>query len=121
MVAISILILIVCFLLALVVLAQNPKGGGLAAGFTGAQQIGGVQRTADFLEKSSWTLAVALMVLCLIASSIKPEASDLASELDAPSAPVTEGAVDPGAVSTENPEEAASEALKSLEDEEETN
>ena len=50
MVAISILILLVCGLLALVVLAQNPKGGGLAAGFTGAQQIGGVQRTADFLE-----------------------------------------------------------------------
>ena len=44
-------------LLALVVLAQNPKGGGLAAGFTGAQQIGGVQRTADFLEKGTWTLA----------------------------------------------------------------
>ena len=64
MVAISIIILIVCGLLALVVLAQNPKGGGLAAGFTGAQQIGGVQRTADFLEKGTWTLAGALMVLC---------------------------------------------------------
>ena len=34
-------------------------------GFTGASQIGGVQRTADFLEKSTWTLASALMVLCL--------------------------------------------------------
>jgi protein translocase SecG subunit len=51
----------------LVVLAQNPKGGGLAAGFTGAQQIGGVQRTADFMEKATWTLAgLALMVLCLV-------------------------------------------------------
>ena len=48
-----ILIIIVAALLALVVLAQNPKGGGLAAGFTGASQIGGVQRTADFLEKST--------------------------------------------------------------------
>ena len=63
---ISVLIIIVAVLLALVVLAQNPKGGGLAAGFGGAQQIGGVQRTADFLEKSTWTLAAALMVLCLI-------------------------------------------------------
>lgn len=63
---ISVLIIIVAALLALVVLAQNPKGGGLAAGFGGAQQIGGVQRTADFLEKSTWTLATALMVLCLI-------------------------------------------------------
>ena len=63
-----ILIIIVAALLALVVLAQNPKGGGLAAGFTGAQQIGGVQRTADFLEKSTWTLAAALMLLCLVNS-----------------------------------------------------
>ena len=66
---IYILIIVVAALLALVVLAQNPKGGGLAAGFTGAQQIGGVQRTADFLEKSTWTLAAALMVLCLVNSS----------------------------------------------------
>lgn len=64
-----ILIIVVAALLALVVLAQNPKGGGLAAGFTGAQQIGGVQRTADFLEKSTWTLAAALMVLCLVMSA----------------------------------------------------
>ncbi len=71
MVAISIIILIICALLALVVLAQNPKGGGLAAGFTGAQQIGGVQRTADFLEKSTWTMAGALMVLCLVAAGMQ--------------------------------------------------
>lgn len=63
---IYILIIVVAALLALVVLAQNPKGGGLAAGFTGAQQIGGVQRTADFLEKSTWTLAAMLMILCLV-------------------------------------------------------
>jgi preprotein translocase subunit SecG len=68
---ITILILIICALLALVVLAQNPKGGGLAAGFTGAQQIGGVQRTADFLEKSTWTLSGALMVLCLISAGLQ--------------------------------------------------
>jgi preprotein translocase subunit SecG len=66
---VSIIIVIVAILLALVVLAQNPKGGGLAAGFSGAQQIGGVQRTADFLEKSTWSLAAALMVLCLVSSA----------------------------------------------------
>ncbi len=79
---ISILIIIVSGLLALIVLAQNPKGGGLAAGFTGAQQIGGVQRTADFLEKSTWTLAAALMVLCL-ASSVN-RSSAKTDELDTP-------------------------------------
>lgn len=71
MVAISIIILIICGLLALVVLAQNPKGGGLASGFTGASQIGGVQRTADFLEKSTWTLSGALMVLCLVSAGLQ--------------------------------------------------
>ena len=70
-----ILIIVVAALLALVVLAQNPKGGGLAAGFTGAQQIGGVQRTADFLEKSTWTLAAALMLLCLVNSGSRGSAA----------------------------------------------
>lgn len=94
MVAISIIILIICGLLALVVLAQNPKGGGLAAGFTGAQQIGGVQRTADFLEKGTWTLAGALMVLCLVSAGLQNTSSSEMDELDTPtleSAPTEEG------------------------------
>ena len=99
--AISIIILIICGLLALVVLAQNPKGGGLAAGFTGAQQIGGVQKTADFLEKGTWTLAGTLMVLCLISAGLQggnaTEVEDLevidATEEAAPAA--EEGAAAP--------------------------
>lgn len=83
MVAISIIIVVICALLGLFVLAQNPKGGGLAAGFTGAQQIGGVQRTADFLEKGTWTLATALMVLCLVSASIQGSATE-GTELDTP-------------------------------------
>lgn len=72
-----IIIIIVASLLALVVLAQNPKGGGLAAGFTGAQQIGGVQRTTDFLEKSTWTLAAVLIILCLL--NVNPHNSGAAT------------------------------------------
>lgn len=96
MVAISIIILIICGLLALVVLAQNPKGGGLAAGFTGAQQIGGVQRTADFLEKGTWTLAGSLMVLCLISAGLQNTSSDEFDDLDTPaiSAPTDETGAD---------------------------
>ncbi|MBL7963123.1 MAG: preprotein translocase subunit SecG [Flavobacteriales bacterium] len=95
MVVVSVLIIIVAALLALVVLAQNPKGGGLAAGFTGAQQIGGVQRTADFLEKGTWTLAGALMVLCLVSAAVQGgEAAEL-DELDAPTEQVTSGEVAP--------------------------
>lgn len=91
MVAISIIILIVCGLLALVVLAQNPKGGGLAAGFTGAQQIGGVQRTADFLEKGTWTLAGSLMVLCLISASLQTTETAEMDELDTPAVEAAPG------------------------------
>jgi len=101
MVAISILIIIVAALLALVVLAQNPKGGGLAAGFTGASQIGGVQRTADFLEKGTWTLAGTLMVLCLVSAGMQ-DGGTVASELDAPIEEVSPGQpVDAGAVTSD--------------------
>ncbi len=66
---ITVLIVIVSVVMALFVLIQNPKGGGLASGFTGGNQIGGVQKTADFLEKGSWTLMVALFVLCIVSAS----------------------------------------------------
>ncbi|UOQ77421.1 preprotein translocase subunit SecG [Hymenobacter sp. 5516J-16] len=52
------LILLVCLLLALVVLAQNPKGGGISSQFGagGAAQLMGVKRTGDLLEKLTWGL-----------------------------------------------------------------
>lgn len=72
-----VLIVIVCVLLALVILVQNPKGGGLASGFQGATQIGGVQKTTDFLEKSTWYLTIALFVLCVWSASFySPSAED---------------------------------------------
>ncbi len=65
--ALIIVILFVCFLLALVVLAQNPKGGGLSSQFGagGAANLMGVKRTGDLLEKLTWGFAIALMVLTL--------------------------------------------------------
>lgn len=70
---VSILILVICVLLGLIVLVQNPKGGGLAANFTGAgSQFMGVRQTADFLEKATWSLSVALLVLSLTATMIIP-------------------------------------------------
>lgn len=65
-VLISVLILITCVLLALVVLVQNSKGGGLASNFSSSNQYMGVRKTADFLEKMTWTLAVVLMTLSLV-------------------------------------------------------
>jgi len=66
-IALVILILLVCFLLALVVLAQNPKGGGLSSQFGagGAANLMGVRRTGDLLEKLTWGFAIGLVVLSL--------------------------------------------------------
>lgn len=64
-VLITILIIITCILLGLIVLVQNSKGGGLAAGFQSSNQYLGVRQTADFLEKTTWTLAIILLVLSL--------------------------------------------------------
>ena len=63
---ISILIIVVCVLLALIVLIQNSKGGGLSSSFASNNQIMGVRRTADVLEKTTWGFAIALFVLCLL-------------------------------------------------------
>ncbi len=72
---IFVLIILVCVFLALIVLIQNPKGGGLDSSFSSANQIGGVQRTADFLEKGTWSLAIVLFVLCLASAGIQDNAA----------------------------------------------
>lgn len=61
-----VLITIVCFLLVLVIMVQNPKGGGLSSTLGGGGQLGGVQKTTDFLDKSTWALATTLIVLILL-------------------------------------------------------
>ena len=67
--AISILIVIASVLLTIIVLLQNSKGGGLAANFAAGNQTFGVRQTADFLEKSTWTLAITIIVLCILATA----------------------------------------------------
>jgi len=66
---ISIAIILVCILLILIVLVQNSKGGGLASSFSSSNQVMGVRKTADFLEKATWSLAGALLVLSLISAA----------------------------------------------------
>jgi len=69
---ISVLIFIACILLTLVVLVQDSKGGGLASNFSASNQVMGVRKTADFLEKSTWTLAIALVTLSLLSIFVIP-------------------------------------------------
>lgn len=116
--ALLILILLVCFLLALVVLAQNPKGGGLSGQFSagGAVSMMGVKRTGDLLEKLTWGFAITLVVLSLgthmLGQSVAGTARSVnqqraletklppAPSLPAPTAP---GAVAPGATAPAQP------------------
>ena len=71
---ISILILIASILLILIVLIQNSKGGGLASGFSSSNQIMGVRKTTDFLEKATWTLAGTVVVLSIVITAFIPRA-----------------------------------------------
>ena len=95
-VLLTIFIFVSAILLILIVLVQNSKGGGLASNFSSSNQIMGVRKTTDFLEKATWTIAIALMVFSISASlSInrgKTEGNRSAIEDQ------IQNAVDPGAI-----------------------
>jgi len=65
---ISILTVIIAIILIFFVVIQNSKGGGLAAGFSSSNQVMGVRKTTDFLEKATWSLAALIVVLSLASS-----------------------------------------------------
>ena len=105
--AIIILILVVCFLLALVVLAQNPKGGGISSQFSagGAASMMGVKRTGDLLEKLTWGFAIGLVILSLsthmltgnTAGPVRSVNQERAMETKLPAPASAPGAPAPGA------------------------
>ncbi len=70
MTAITIMIALVSLLLMAAVLIQNPKGGGVDSTFGGSQanQMFGAAKSADFIEKITWYLAIALFVLCIVST-----------------------------------------------------
>jgi preprotein translocase subunit SecG len=64
-----ILIIVACIVLSLIVLVQNPKGGGLAGNIAGfSNQFMGVNQTTDVLEKGTWIFAAIIGVLCLVST-----------------------------------------------------
>lgn len=69
---ITVLLFIVCILLILIVLVQNSKGGGLASNFQSSNQIMGVRKTTDFLEKATWVLAGSLLFLSIVGTAFIP-------------------------------------------------
>ena len=93
---VSILVIIACIFQVLIVLVQNSKGGGLAANFTSAGQTMGIRKTADFLEKSTWTLAATIIILCVVATATIPRGEADQSRIKSQ----IENAVDPNAIPT---------------------
>ena len=78
-IVVAVLILITCVLMVLIVLVQNSKGGGLSSTFASSNQFMGVRKTADFLEKATWTMAIALLVLSLFSFIIIPKGNTKAT------------------------------------------
>ena len=65
--------ILVCIILVLVILIQNPKGGGLSSGFSSSNNIMGVQRTGDILEKGTWGLAITIMAIAILVNISAPK------------------------------------------------
>ena len=95
---ITVLLAIACILLILIVLVQNSKGGGLASNFQSSNQIMGVRKTTDFLEKATWVLAAALFVFSISATAFIPRQAKTGGESEIKDQ--IQNAVDPTQVPT---------------------
>ena len=74
------LIVVAALLLCFVVMIQNSKGGGLASSFASSNQIMGVRKTTDFLEKATWVLAGCIFVLSVLAAHSLPSRIEVGHE-----------------------------------------
>jgi preprotein translocase subunit SecG len=73
MIIFVILIILACAVLGLIILVQNPKGGGLAGNVGGfSNQLMGVKQTTDVLEKGTWAMAIVVGLLCILSSVFVP-------------------------------------------------
>ncbi len=84
-----ILIVIASVLMIGIVLIQESKGGGLASNFSSYNQIGGVRKTTDFIEKTTWGLAVAMVVISIACAYVAPQAATDSSVLEGIENPTT--------------------------------
>ena len=72
-----------------IVLIQESKGGGLSSSFAGYNQVAGVRKTTDFIEKATWTLAAAMVAISIICAWVAPTASTDSSVMEGIENPVT--------------------------------
>ena len=84
-----ILIVVASVLMIGIVLIQESKGGGLASNFASYNQIGGVRKTTDFIEKTTWGLAAAMVIISVACAYVAPKASSNGSVMEGIEAPAT--------------------------------
>ena len=84
-----IFIVLAAVLMICIVLIQESKGGGLASNFSSSNQIMGVRKTTDFIEKATWGLAVAMVVLSVFCAYTAPDAGSQSVMENATEAPQT--------------------------------
>ena len=84
-----ILIVVAAILMIGIVLIQESKGGGLSSSFAGYNQVAGVRKTTDFIEKATWGLAAAMVVISIICAWVAPTASTDSSVMEGIENPVT--------------------------------
>lgn len=105
---IVILVVLASVLMCAIVFIQESKGGGLASGFSSGNSMLGVRKTTDVVEKTTWSLAGIMVVLCVLsvfflnsgtttgtqsvtemqAGAVKEQATNAANQPAVPSSPV---------------------------------
>ena len=84
-----ILIVLAAVLMIGIVLIQESKGGGLSSSFASYNQIGGVRKTTDFIEKATWGLAAAMVIISVVCAWVAPTATTDNSVMENIENPVT--------------------------------
>ena len=84
-----ILIVVAAVLMIGIVLIQESKGGGLSSSFAGYNQVAGVRKTTDFIEKATWALAASMVVISIICAWVAPSATTDSSVMENIENPVT--------------------------------
>ena len=84
-----ILIVIAAIMMIAIVLIQESKGGGLSTGFAGGNAVLGVRKTTDFIEKATWGLAIAMVVISIGCAYVAPQAAGESSVMENVENPTT--------------------------------
>lgn len=107
-----ILIVLAAVLMIGIVLIQESKGGGLSSSFASYNQIGGVRKTTDFIEKTTWGLAVAMVVISVACAWVAPTAGTSSSVMEGIENPVTNPNNLPGFGASQQQDNAAAPAAE---------